>query len=143
MALDETDNRILKLLRMDGRMPYLQIADTLGISRITVKKRVDRMIDDDLINLNARVKVTKQGGKMALLGLEVKQEENWEECLQKLDSLPWVLLGFKSMGKANLRVLVYGENDEVLEKNIDAFRYYHCVNFIEAEILGKPVVGEI
>ena len=143
MALDETDNRILKLLRMDGRMPYLQIADTLGISRITVKKRVDRMIDDDLINLNARVNVTKQGGKMALLGLEVKQEENWDECMQKLDSLPWVLLGFRSMGKANLRVLVYGENDEILEKNIDAFRYYHCVNFIEVEILGKPVVGEI
>ena len=143
MAFDDTDNRIIKLLRTNGRMPYLKIADTLGISRITVKKRVDRMIEEDLISLNAKVKATKQGGKMALLGLEVKQEENWEECLQRMDSLPWVLLGFRSMGKANLRVLIYGENDEALEKNIDAFRYYHCVNFIESEILGKPVVGDI
>jgi hypothetical protein len=50
-------------------------------------------------------------------------------------------MGFKAMGKSNLRVLIYGETDEILERNIDDFRYYHCVNFIEVEILGKPIVG--
>jgi Lrp/AsnC family leucine-responsive transcriptional regulator len=143
MALDDTDMRILKLLRSDGRMPYLKIADTLGISRITVKKRVEKMINEDLITLNARVKVAKRGGKMAILGLEVKQEENWDDCLRKMESLPWVIMGFKAMEKANLKVLIYGEDDETLEKNINAFRYYECVNFLEAEILGKPIVGDI
>ncbi len=143
MMHDDTDTKILKLLMTDARMPYIKIADTLGISRITVKNRVERMIENDLISLRARVNIIKQGGKIALLGLEVKQEENWEECINKLHSLPWVLLGFRAMGKSNLRVLVYGENDEVLEKNINAFRYYHCVNFIEAETLGKPIVGAL
>jgi hypothetical protein len=47
------------------------------------------------------------------------------------------------MEKSNLRVLIFGESDEILEKNIDDFRYYHCVNFIDVEILGKPFIGSI
>lgn len=141
MALDDTDLSITKLLRQNPRMPYTKIADTLGISRVTVKHRIDKMLSNDLLILSARTNLRNQGGKMAMLGLEVKSEADWEECMIKLNSLPWVLMGFKAMGKSNLRVLIYGETDEILERNIDDFRYYHCVNFIEVEILGKPIVG--
>ncbi|MEE8323793.1 MAG: AsnC family transcriptional regulator [Candidatus Bathyarchaeia archaeon] len=141
MALDDMDLSIMKLLRQDPRMPYTQIAENLGISRVTVKHRMDKMLSQELLILSARPNIKNQGGKMAMLGLEVKSEADWEECMLKLNSLPWVLMGFKAMGKSNLRVLIYGESDEILERNIDDFRYYHCVNFIEVEILGKPIVG--
>jgi Lrp/AsnC family transcriptional regulator for asnA, asnC and gidA len=141
MALDDTDLSIIKLLRQDPRMPYTQIADTLGISRVTVKHRMDKMLSQELLILSARTNLKNQGGKMAMLGLEVKSEADWGECMLKLNALPWVLMGFKAMGKSNLRVMIYGETDEILERNIDDFRYYHCVNFIEVEILGKPIVG--
>ena len=141
MALDDTDLSITKLLRQDPRMPYTQIADTLGISRVTVKNRMDRMISNELLILSARTNIKNQGGKMAILGLEVKSEADWEECMNKLGTLAWVLMGFRTMGKSNLRVLIYGETDEILEQNIDDFRYYACVNFIDVEILGKPIVG--
>ena len=141
MALDDTDLSITKLLRQDPRMPYTKIAETLGVSRVTVKHRMDKMLSEDLLILSARTNLKNQGGKMAMLGLEVKSEANWEECMVKLNTLPWVLMGFKAMGKSNLRVMIYGETDEILERNIDDFRYYHCVNFIEVEILGKPIVG--
>lgn len=141
MALDDTDLRIAKLLRQDPRMPYTKIAETLGVSRVTVKHRMDKMLSEELLILSARTNIKNQGGKMAMLGLEVKSEANWEECMVKLNTLPWVLMGFKAMGKSNLRVMIYGETDEILERNIDDFRYYHCVNFIEVEILGKPIVG--
>ena len=141
MALDDTDLSIIKLLRQDPRMPYTQIAEILGISRVTVKHRMDKMLSEELLILSARTAIKNQGGKMAMLGLEVKSEADWEECMLKLNTLPWVLMGFKAMGKSNLRVMIYGETDEILERNIDDFRYYHCVNFIEVEILGKPIVG--
>jgi Lrp/AsnC family transcriptional regulator for asnA, asnC and gidA len=141
MALDDTDLSITKLLRQDPRMPYTRIADTLGISRVTVKNRMDRMISNELLILSARLNIKNQGGKMAILGLEVKSEADWEECMNKLSTLTWVLMGFKAMGKSNLRVLIYGETDEILEQNIDDFRYYECVHFIDVEILGKPIIG--
>jgi len=141
MVLDDTDLSITKLLRQDPRMPYTKIADALGISRVTVKNRMDKMISDELLILSARPSIKNQGGKMAILGLEVKSTAEWEACLVKLNDLPWVLMGFKAMGKSNLRVLIYGETDAILERYIDDFRYYECVNFIEVEILGKPIVG--
>jgi hypothetical protein len=39
--------------------------------------------------------------------------------------------------------MIYGETDEVLEKNIDEFRYFHCVNLIDVDILGTPLIGNI
>jgi DNA-binding Lrp family transcriptional regulator len=124
-------------------MPYTKISDTLGVSRVTVKNRMDRMIKEELIILSAKTNIKNQGGKMAMLGLEVKGEEHWDECIRKMSTLPWVLMGFKSMGKSNLRVMIFGETDEILEKNIDEFRYFHCVNFIDVEILGKPIIGNV
>jgi len=141
MPLDSTNQSILKLLRQDPRISYSKIADTLLISRVTVKNRIDKMLEDNLIVLSARVNITTQGGKMAMLGLEVINESLWDECIEKLNSLPWVLMGFRAMGKSNLRVLIYGESDAILERNIDEFRYFHCVNFIQVEIMGKPLVG--
>ena len=143
MSLDDTDLSILKVLRMDPRMSYTKIADTLAISRVTVKNRLDKMQENDLVVLSARVNITNQGGKMAMLGLEVRDESLWDECLEKLNTLPWVLMGFRAMGKSNLRILIYGESDEILERNIDEFRYFHCVNFMDVEILGKPLVGKL
>ncbi len=122
-------------------MPYTKIADTLLISRVTVKNRMDRMINEDLVLLSAKVNIKNQGGKMAMIGLEPKSEDLWGECIEKMSALPWVLMAFKSMGKSNLRALIYGETDEILERNIDEFRYFPCVNFIEVEILGKPLIG--
>jgi DNA-binding Lrp family transcriptional regulator len=143
MSLDETDRRILSLLRTDARMPYSRIADTLGLSRLTVKKHIEKMLNKDLVRMTAKINMKKQGVKMAMLGLEVKSGKDWDECLNKLEDLPWVLIGFRTIGKSNLKVLIVGGNDEELEKNIDDFRYYHCVNFIDVEILGKPVVGNV
>ncbi len=140
MSLDSTDTTILKLLQQNPRMNCTKMADTIGISRVTIKNRIDKMLNEELIILSAKTNIKKKG-KMAILGLEVKSEIHWKECLDKLNSLPWVIMGFKAMGKSNLRVLIYGESDEILERNIDDFRYYHCVNFIGVEILGKPIVG--
>jgi DNA-binding Lrp family transcriptional regulator len=143
MPLDETDISIFKLLRQNPRTPFTEIADTVGISRITAKKRVERMLGENLVKLSVEVNHQNQDGKMAMLGLEVEDKTRWDECISKVNSLPWVLMGFRSMGKANLQVLIYGETDELLEDYIDAFRSHPCVNFINADILGKVLVGEI
>jgi len=143
MKPDSIDLSIIKLLRQDARMPYTKIAETLGISRVTAKNRVERMIKNEIITLSARMNLKKEGWKMAMLELEVTSEEQWEACIKKVKTLPWVLMGFRSLAKGNLNVLIYGESDEQLEKYINDFRYYPCVTFLNVTILGRPVVGSI
>jgi Lrp/AsnC family transcriptional regulator for asnA, asnC and gidA len=43
-GIDEMDLRILDLLQADGRMPFVKIAEQLGVSDTTVRTRVDRLV---------------------------------------------------------------------------------------------------
>jgi DNA-binding Lrp family transcriptional regulator len=47
--MDELDRRILNILRRDARTPYTEIAEEVGTSEGTVRNRVERMTEDDVI----------------------------------------------------------------------------------------------
>ncbi len=47
--MDELDRQILDILRRDARTPYTEIADEVGTSEGTVRNRVERMTDEDVI----------------------------------------------------------------------------------------------
>lgn len=43
-ALDETDEKLIAALRRDGRASLSELAATLGLSRATVRARMDRLV---------------------------------------------------------------------------------------------------
>ncbi|PSP44051.1 AsnC family transcriptional regulator [Halobacteriales archaeon QH_10_70_21] len=47
--MDDLDRRILTILRRDSRTPYTEIADRVGTSEGTVRNRVERLIDEGII----------------------------------------------------------------------------------------------
>ena len=47
--MDELDRQILDILRRDARTPYTEIADEVETSEGTVRNRVERMMDGDVI----------------------------------------------------------------------------------------------
>ncbi|NKE36308.1 Lrp/AsnC family transcriptional regulator [Natronococcus sp. JC468] len=47
--MDELDREILDTLRRDARTPYTEIADEVGTSEGTVRNRVERMMDEGVI----------------------------------------------------------------------------------------------
>lgn len=51
--IDETDSRIIQLLKTDGRLPNTEIAKQLGISETTVRKRLKRLLAEDFIQIVA------------------------------------------------------------------------------------------
>jgi Lrp/AsnC family transcriptional regulator, regulator for asnA, asnC and gidA len=59
--LNGTDIAILRLLEDDGRMPTAQIARSLGISEPTVRKRMERLFEDDIIKVVAVFNPRKTG----------------------------------------------------------------------------------
>ena len=55
--IDTNDVRIVNMLMEDGRMPASEIARQIdGISERVVRYRIDRMIDEGIINIGAIVK---------------------------------------------------------------------------------------
>jgi Lrp/AsnC family transcriptional regulator, regulator for asnA, asnC and gidA len=51
--LDETDQRIVKILQADGRRPNTEIARELHLSETTIRKRIAQLVSQGLINIVA------------------------------------------------------------------------------------------
>ena len=67
--MDDLDREILDILRRDARTPYTVIADRIGVSEGTVRNRVDRLVEDDIIE---RFTVsTRTGNVKAMVEIEV------------------------------------------------------------------------
>ncbi|WP_338737746.1 Lrp/AsnC family transcriptional regulator [Haloplanus salilacus] len=47
--MDDLDRRILSILRRDSRAPYTEIADRVDTSEGTVRNRVERLVDEGII----------------------------------------------------------------------------------------------
>mgnify|MGYP002761401098 FL=1 len=68
--MDDLDRRILDVLRRDARTPYTEIAEQVGTSEGTVRNRVERLLDDGIIE---RFTVsTRTGNIKAMIEVSVK-----------------------------------------------------------------------
>ncbi|MFB6192535.1 MAG: Lrp/AsnC family transcriptional regulator [Haloarculaceae archaeon] len=47
--MDDLDRRILEVLRHDARTPYTEIAERVGTSEGTVRNRVERLVEEGVI----------------------------------------------------------------------------------------------
>ena len=69
--MDELDRRIIALLQMDGRASNAKIAREVGVSEGTVRRRLRRLIQDDVVNVVAVPNLEKLGyATTALIGLQ-------------------------------------------------------------------------
>jgi Lrp/AsnC family transcriptional regulator for asnA, asnC and gidA len=69
--MDELDRKIIALLQVDGRASNAKIAREVGVSEGTVRRRLRRLVQDDVIKVIAVPNLEKLGyGTTALIGLQ-------------------------------------------------------------------------
>ncbi len=69
--MDELDRKIIALLQMDGRASNAKIAREVGVSEGTVRRRLRRLVDDEVVNVVAVPNLEKLGyATTALIGLQ-------------------------------------------------------------------------
>ena len=100
--MDDLDRQILDILRRDARTPYTEIADEVGTSEGTVRNRVERMMDDDIIE---RFTIsTRTGNVQAMLEISVAVDVDTKGVSERMAE--WDEVDFVWM--------VSGEQDVVL-----------------------------
>lgn len=71
-AVDSLDRRIITLLQTDGRRANTEIARALDVTETTVRKRIARLLDENLINIVAVPTPTAVGMNLsAIIGISV------------------------------------------------------------------------
>ena len=75
-ALDEVDLKIIAALQKDGRMPFSQIAQELGVSPGMVRLRYNRLVEQGFFQVCAITNPLRMGYKMmALIGIRVDSQK--------------------------------------------------------------------
>jgi Lrp/AsnC family transcriptional regulator for asnA, asnC and gidA len=70
--LDKTDRQLVEILQDDARRTNLEIGEMLGVSGVTVKRRIDSLIDREVIRVVAVANPFKIGyGLIVIIGLRV------------------------------------------------------------------------
>jgi Lrp/AsnC family transcriptional regulator for asnA, asnC and gidA len=71
--LDDVNKRIIELLQRDGRMSYASIAKTVGLSEAAVRQRVQRLLDNNVMEIVAVTDPLRLGfARQVMVGLKVE-----------------------------------------------------------------------
>ncbi len=89
--LDDVDRRIVTELSRDGRMSMRALAEATHISRAHAYVRVDRLLDEGVIEgFTARIDYEKAGvGASAYVALSIRQD-SWRAVADDLSTYPFV-----------------------------------------------------
>ena len=94
-TIDQIDRDIIQLLQKDGRLPNTVIAKNLGISEATVRTRLNRLIEEEYIQIVAVCNPLKLGFKITgsiRINVDIKKLEAVTKKLQKLKTCWFIIL---------------------------------------------------
>ena len=106
ISVDDLDRQIIDLLQQDGRMSIQDIAKTLSSTSSTVRKRIRRLEDANIMRVVAVTDFSAAGYELLLaVGIQVENRRP-EEVGRELAELPEVFSVNMTTGVCELDVLV-------------------------------------
>ncbi len=112
--MDELDQRIVELLQLDGRVTHTRIARQLGVNQGTVRRRMERLIQDDVVRISAVPNLARMDyTTTALIGIQSGPGRSDEvaEALAILEEVHYVAI---TTGAYDILIWVGLESMEML-----------------------------
>ena len=126
--MDKLDLSILASLQTDGRRPFTDIAQELGVSEGTVRNRVAKLIDQQVLHIVGLVDPSSLGfNAPAVIGISVAEGD-----------IEQIAASIAAYSEVSYLIMVSGEFDfivEVLCKDRD-----HLANFLNYKLRKVPGV---
>lgn len=118
-SLDELEIQIILALQEDARKSYKSIAKELGVAEGTVSNRVNRLIQQGILKLEARVNPFAMANKVAaILGINIKHNHH-AEAVKEIMALSNVNAVWVTTGKYDIFVEVMA--DSIKDLNVFIF----------------------
>jgi Lrp/AsnC family transcriptional regulator, regulator for asnA, asnC and gidA len=113
MVLDDVSKAIIEELQKDGRRPYAAIGKTVGLSEAAVRQRVQRLLDNGVMQIVAVTDPLEIGfPRQAMIGVTVEGPlEPVADALAEMDEIDYVVI---TAGGFDLLAEVVCESDEHL-----------------------------
>ncbi|MBT4024659.1 MAG: AsnC family transcriptional regulator [Desulfobacula sp.] len=118
LQVDDIDSQIIKILNSNGRTPNTEIANKLKLSETAIRKRIKKLLDDEVIQIVAVVNQEKMGyvfrGNICIK-TDIKKIDNVKNELNKIDRIWYIALltgafdfdiEFSAKSQEELRMLI-------------------------------------
>ena len=113
LALDDVDKQLIEALQRDGRRPYTQLAQEVGLSEAAVRQRVRRLVDSGVTQIVAVTDPMTLGfRRMAMVGIRV--EGDVRDAADTIAALPEIDYLVIVAGSFDLLVEIVCEDDDAL-----------------------------
>ncbi len=117
--IDDIDLKIIEELRKDGRMKLTEIADKLNITHPSVHERIKKLVDNEIIKIQANLNLSKLRLKAAFVSIRMKDTRGIPSLINKCSNCSkLILMGFGS-GKYNVFAILIGETFDELRCTIE------------------------
>ncbi|MBT3178314.1 MAG: AsnC family transcriptional regulator [Desulfobacula sp.] len=118
LQVDDIDSQIIKILNSNGRTPNTEIANKLKLSETAIRKRIKKLLDDEVIQIVAVVNQEKMGyvfrGNICIK-TDIKKIDDVKNELNKIDQIWYIALltgafdfdiEFSAKSQEELRMLI-------------------------------------
>jgi len=116
--MDATDRYIIQRLEDDGRISYESLSKELGMTGVAIKKRMRKLVENNLLFIGAQLNTQKLGYYLNLILLEVDNESNLNEIMKDFERCPRIISIFTGLGRYNLIALALAEDRHTLESEL-------------------------
>lgn len=130
MSIDRLDLRIIRSLSGNARKPYKTIAKELDVSDATVRKRINKMVEDGIIKqFNLLLDYHKLGRIIkAFIGLRITPQ-HLKDIVDHLEENPDIQVLYRTTGNVDLFI-------EVIFKDMEELN-----TFLETELSVEGITG--
>ena len=137
--MDRIDRDILRLLRKDSDMPFLKIAETIGVSSVTVHKRYEEMKKKRVFFGSTTIldllKIGFQG--KAFIFIILRKDSNIKKEVETLSQMQNLFLIVEIVGAVDLLAMVVFKDIAEIVKIVYDIRKKCCVDKIEVALSNE------
>jgi len=114
--MDETDLKILRILRENSRIKYVQIAKKIGLSEGAVRRRIRKLLDENIIK-KFTIETTAEVEGIVLIKTEPTKTGEAVSKIRKMADKT-----FEVSGDYDIAAFIQAYTIEELNKKVDEIR---------------------
>ena len=116
--MDKKDEKILEYLEENGRAPFTDISEKIGVSEGTVRNRVQKMQEEGVIE-KFTVEINREKNIKAFVTVDISTEREFDYVINQFTDDVEV---FELAGDTDLLVKISGENSGQINEIVDNIR---------------------
>jgi Lrp/AsnC family transcriptional regulator, regulator for asnA, asnC and gidA len=136
--IDSFDKKIIKILQNDARKPFVEIANTIGLSESAVRRRIKNLTDNNIIK-KFTIEINNSEKTSAITLISVASSSDSSTVTSKLLNLEGVDVVYEITGQYDIAAIISAPAISEINSYIDEVRKIEGVSDTNTVIILKTL----